>query len=70
MTQYKRIANRISDDAVSKKNFLVDIGDQPLTTDLSWHLAEYNTRHHSAIDHEIKQQVVLSEGKTYTITLR
>lgn len=67
--QYERIAKRVSQDAPYKKNFLIDIGNMPLTNDLKWQLTQYNVRHSRSIGHMIEQLVVMANGQLYTIVL-
>jgi len=60
--QYSRVSRRISDDARSKKNVVIDLNDQRVTVALARELAPFNTRRKNDADHQIAQLVVLSQG--------
>jgi len=68
--QYKKIAGRISDDARWKKNFIIDIGDEPLSGQLLRQLESYNIWHRNSPDRQIRQLVVMSKGQLTRVTLR
>ena len=67
--QYRRIARRISDDALAKKNVLIDLGDQPLTCDLARELTLFNTRRHNDPDYHIAKLIVFTHSRLQVIEL-